>query len=278
MGWYNEAWQFRTALTINNHSGVNSPECEFTIPTALGKFWDNVLSNFNDVRITRADGVTALDFAFDGTPSKTNKTATIQVDDTNHNVNTLYGNQGAAANASVGMFMYWGNDEQNLASGVNNSTNVTSNSAKVVDFSLAQAGSAAHDYMLNVSPAVADQVYPTHRIRKQVADDLMIYFNLSSAVSRLRRISEGSNRDEEIAYAKVQIFDQDGNDTTSAMCDLSRIAIGDDYTVAVPIRAGTHEKRYLIIMTFGLVSASGIMRVIDERATLLVNNLGLHPS
>ena len=77
---------------------------------------------------------------------------------------------------------------------------------------------------------------------------------------------------------KTIIYDQDGNDTTTAMTDLNSIAIGQNYTVSMPIKAGTHEKRYIIIMTFGLVNGAGILRVLDQRATLLVNNLALHTS
>ena len=278
MGWYHRDWVFRAPLTINNHSGVNEPECEFTVPPAMGKFFDQVQSDFSDVRITRADGITALDFAFTGgTPSVANRACSIQVDNANHNVSTLYGGQSNAADAAVGAFMYWGNTDANLASGVNNSINI-GNSPKVIEIDLTAPGSSSSNYVLQCYRPLPDQQYPNHRIRKQVADDVIIYWDLSSCVSKLARKSELSHRDEEIAYVRASIFDQDGADTTSAMCDQSRIMIGQNYTVAMPIRAGTHEKRYIIIMTFGLVGSSGIMRVLDQRATLLVENLGLHPS
>ena len=115
-------------------------------------------------------------------------------------------------------------------------------------------------------------------MRKQVNDDVLIYWDLSGSVNRLVRRASTSHRDEEIAYVKSIIYDQDGNDTTAAMTTLNDIRIGHNYVVSMPIRAGTHEKRYIIIMTFGLVNSAGTMRVIDQRATLFVNNLSLHPS
>ena len=278
MGWYHEDWKLRTPLTIANHSGVAAPECTITIPPAMDKFWDNVLDNFNDIRITRADGVTLLDWAFDGTPSKANKSMTIQIDDTNHNVSTLYGNSNAAQSASVGVFLYYANTTENLASGWNNSINVTVNGLKTLQVDLSNPASAGSNYVIECSKPRPDQSFPNTRIRKQVNDDVLLYWDLSGSVNRLARRAETSLRDEEIAYVKCIIYDQDGADTTSAMTTLNDIRIGHNYVVSMPIRAGDHEKRYIIIMTFGLVNSAGTMRVIDQRATLLVNNLGLHTS
>ncbi len=283
MAWLGASWLYRHPITIANHtdgniSGATSPEVVLPIPPAMGRFWDNVLTTFNDVRITAADGRTLLNWAFDGTPSLDNRTMTIQIDDTNHNVGTLYGGSNAAASSSVGAFLYWGNDTSNLASGANNSTNITVNTAKNGLISLDEPGTADTTFLLQASAPTADQLYPDHRIRKPVADDTTIYWDLSNCVKRLARPNERSKRKEEIAYVKAQIFDQDGNDTTAAMTVLNMIHILPDYIVSMPIKAGDHEKRYMIIMTFALVDDAGDVRILDQRATLLVKNLALHPS
>jgi hypothetical protein len=275
MAWFDAAWRYRTPLTFGNHSGVNAPEGQITIPFAMGKFWDNVTDNFNDVRVTAADGFTLLDWAFHGgTPSKTTRAATIQIDDTNHNVATLYGN--AAASASIGAFLYWGNDEANLASGANNSINITTTPKTVLaDVSNRRAGTT---FYLRCQPVELNQTYYTHQIRKPSADVTRLFWDLSDCVLRLARTSHLSERNEEIAYVKAQILDQDGADTTSAMTVLNSIVICDDYVVSMPLQAGDHEKRYSILMTFGLVDEAGAVRVIDQRATLFVQNPGLHPA
>ena len=276
MAWLDENWLYRTPLTFANHSGVNAPEGQITIPKSMGKFWSNVLSSFNDVRITAADGVTLLDWAFHGgTPSQANRTCTIQIDDTDHNVASLYGN--AVASASVGAFLYWGNSTNGLASNANNSINITT-TPKTVHAEVADPTSSATNFNLKCYMPSPDQLYPTHRIRKQVNDNVRIYWDLSNCVSKLKRHNQHSMRNEEIAYVQAVIYDQDGADTTSAMTVLNSITIGENYVVQMPIQAGTHEKRYIIIMTFGLVDEAGGLRVLDQRATLLVNNLGLHTS
>ena len=281
MAWLGADWLYRQPLTIANHTegnltGAASPEAVVVIPPVMGRFWENVQSDFDDIRITAADGRTLLDWAFDGTPSIANRTMTIQIDNTNHNVSTLYGSD--AANASVGAFLYWGNDDANLANGANNSTQITVNTAKAVLIGLEQGSGPDTTFNLVCSAPTPDQLYPDHRIRKQVADVTTIYWNLSNCVKQLSRENENSNRKEEIAYVKVQIFDQDGNDTTSSMTTKNSIEVLPDYVVSMPLKGGDHEKRYIIIMTFGLADDSNTVRIIDQRATLLVNNLGLHPS
>jgi len=276
MAWLDEAWLYRVPLTIPNHSGANAPETQITIPKAAGHFWTATLSSFNDVRITAADGTTLLDWAFDGgTPSQANRTATIVVEETNHNVATLYGNN--AASASVGMWMYYGNNTENLTSNANNSVNVNTGTAKTLIMPISSAsGSAA--YHVYVTLPGTEQSYPNAEFRKQVNDQTYIFWHLRTAISSLSKPNKGRGENEEIAYAKAIIYDQDGADTTSAMTTLNDIAILDDYVVRMPIKAGDHEKRYLIIMTFGLIDAEGAIRVIDQRATLHVRNLGLHPA
>ena len=283
MAWLDEGYRYRQPFTIANNdegnvSGVAAPEAILTIPKSFGKFWENIQSNFNDIRITAADGITLLDYAFDGSPSIANREMTIQIDDTNHNVAALYANNNAAQNASVGCFLYYGNDDTNLASGANNSTNITVNTAKAAEIDVSSPGSADLTFFLECSAPSADQLYPVHRIRKQVNDDTKIYWDLSPCIEMLNRPSRNSLRKEEIAYVKTVIYDQDGNNTTANMTVPNDIKVLQDYVVSMPIKAGDHEKRYIIIMTFGLVNDVAQVRVIDQRATLIVKNLALHTS
>jgi len=280
MAWLDSDWLYRIPLTIGNQNAgqnaVNAPECQFTVPTSAAHFWTNVLSTFNDVRLTAADGTTLLTFKFNGTPSQANKTATIQIDDTNHNVVTLYGSN--AGNASVGAWLYYGNAGNNVASGVDANTSITTNTAKAVHVPVGTAGNIANTYRVLVSAPSVEQLYPNSEFRKQVNDTTYIFWDLGPATAGLNLPSENRFDNEEIAYIKTIIYDQDGADTTSAMTVVDDITILDNHIVRMPIKAGDHEKRYIIIMTFGLVDAVGNVRVIDQRATIHVKNLGLHPA
>lgn len=283
MAWFDEAWNYRIPLTFANHTvgnnaGAAAPEGQIAIPGSFGRFWDattGVLSSFNDVRVTAADGKTPLDWAFDGTPSKTNRTCTIQIDETNHNVSNLYGS--AAANASVGAWLYWGNDENNLASGANNSINITT-TPKVVSIDLTDPRTSATTFYLQINQMSVGQTYYDHEIRKGTADITRIYWDLSNLLLRFRDHNHASKRNEEIAYATCIIYDQDGADTTTAMTTKNDIKILPGGVVSMPIRGGDHEKRYAVCMTFGLVDHEGTVRVTDQKATLHVRNTGLHPA
>lgn len=274
MAWYDSAWRFRTPLTIANHSGVSAPEGQITIPKSLGRFWDNVSETFLDVRVTAADGVTPLDWAFHGgTPNRTNRTATIQIDD--HDVATPYGN--AAASASVGAWLYWGNDDANLASGANNSINITT-TPKAVHLEVADPLSSSTAFVVACGGLNVEQAYNAGEFRKPVADTTRIYWDLSGVVMALSSPNQRSRHNEEIAYATAIIYDQDGANTTSAMTTLNSITIGPGYVVQMPITAGDHEKRYSIHLTVGLVDEAGGIRVTDQRATLHVQNVAIHPA
>ena len=286
MAWYDSAWDYRIPLTFanntdsnNNLTGAAAPEGQIAIPGSFGRFWDTttgVLSSFNDVRVTAADGKTPLDWAFHGgTPSKTNRTCTIQIDETNHNVSNLYGS--AAANASVGAWLYWGNDSNNLTSGANNSINITT-TPKTVSIDLVDPRTSANSHYLRVNAMSLGQTYYPHEIRKGTADITRIYWDLSTHLMRFRAHNHESKHNEQIAYVTCIIYDQDGADTTAAMTTKNDIKILPGGVVSMPIKGGDHEKRYSIIMTFGTVDHEGSVRVTEQRATLHVRNPGLHPA
>lgn len=274
MGWYDADWKFRIPLTVANHSGVAAPEGQITIPKSLGKFWENVQADFDDVVVTAADGVTLLDWAFHGgTPSQANRTATIQIDD--YAVSDLYGND--AASASVGAFLYWGNDDDQLASSANNSINITT-TPKTVHVEVADPLSSSTAFVVPCKGIEVGQAYNHAEFRKPANETTRIYWDLSGVVMSLARPNQRSRHNEEIAYVKAIIYDEDGANTTSAMTTLNSIAIGPDYVVQMPITAGDHEKRYSIHLTAGLVDEAGGLRITDQRATLHVRNVAIHPA
>lgn len=276
MAWYDGNWKYRTPLTIANHSGVSAPEGQITIPKSLGRFWDTVASNFVDVRITAADGVTLLAFNFtSATQSHANRDCTIQIDETDHNVATLYGN--AAASASVGAWLYWGNDSANLASGNNTGINITT-TPKAVHLEVADPLSSSTAFVVQCGGLNVEQAYNAGEFRKSLADTTRIYWDLSGVVMSLKTANNRSRHNEEIAYVTAIIYDQDGANTTAAMTTLNSITIGPDYVVQMPITAGDHEKRYGIHLTVGLVDEAGGLRVTDQRCTLHVQNVQIHPA
>lgn len=272
MAWLDDAWNYRTPLTFANHSGATEIDGTITMPKAMGKFWENVQTDFDDVRITAADGVTLLSYGFNtstGPTSVADRRCTIEID--GYDVGAHIGNE--AVSASVGGFLYWGNTAASAAA-----TSVTITSAKTVHVNLSSPLGTSTVFNLKCQAVGLNQQYYTHEIRKTSVTQTIMYWDVSSCVLRLARSNQKSNRNEEIAYVDALILDQDGVDTTSSMTVLNSMVICDDYIVSMPIKAGDHEKRYNVIMTFGLIDEAGGVRVFDQRATLHVQNPSLHPA
>ena len=122
------------------------------------------------------------------------------------------------------------------------------------------------------------QTLYSYEIRKPSTNQTTLYWDLSACMTRLKRQNQQSFFNEEIAYCTVAINDSDGANTTSAMTVLNDIVICEGAGVLMPLKAGDHEKRYTIMLTVGLVDDAGGLRIIEQRATLYVQNPGLHPA
>ena len=269
MAWLDTAWKYRTPITFANNGGAGEIDGSFTIPKAMGKFWDNVQADVDDVRITAADGQTLLSYGFNtdtGPTSVADRRCTIEIE--GYDVSAHITN--SAASASVGGFMYWGN-----AAASAGATSVSISSAKTVLLELTSPGSATEPVLL-CGGVNADQTYPSHRIGKQTTETTNIWWNLRRCIQFLRRPNQRSRRNEEIAYVNFTIIDEDGVGRTGAMTVVNSITISDNYMVRTPILAGVTGTRYLLTLTVGLIDQARNVRVIDQRATLIVKDLVVH--
>jgi hypothetical protein len=79
MSWFSESWKYRIPFSMLNPTAGTSRDGTITMPTDFGKFWDNVQSDFDDVRVTEADGITPLAFQI-ANGNYANRAATIQID------------------------------------------------------------------------------------------------------------------------------------------------------------------------------------------------------
>ena len=198
MAWLDSAWLYRTPLTFANHGGASEIDGTITIPKAMGKFWDNVQADFDDVRITSANGVGLLSYGFNtstGPTSVADRRCTIEID--GYDVGAAVSN--SDADASVGAFLYWGNTAASAAA-----TSVTIASAKTVHVELSNASGTATVFYLKCKAIGLDQTYFSHEIRKPSSDVTLIKWDLSSCVQRLARSNQLSNRNEEIGYVEAE--------------------------------------------------------------------------
>ena len=274
MAWFDEDWQYRIPLTFPNVGGDATIDGAVTIPGTLGKFWDNVKSDFGDLRITKADGLTTIPWAFNGTPSVSSKSCSVQID--GYDVSQAIGS--AAENASVGAFLYWGNS----GASTNADNSISPSNMQTLRIELAAPGDAASP-IIRCGAISADQVYPTHRIRKTSGDQIYVWWDLSACVARLARPSNRSRRYEEIAYVQMEITAASGADVTSTLTTANLTTIGQNYMVKMLLKPGNptyspNKGIYLLNIFVGLTDDAGSLRVLDQRATLIVDNLIAHTS
>lgn len=86
MSWLDDEWDYRYPILIDNLVAATAAiDVIITIPPELSEFWDNIETNGEDLRITDADGRTALvydlaDSTGAGAFSKTNRDGRIEID------------------------------------------------------------------------------------------------------------------------------------------------------------------------------------------------------
>jgi hypothetical protein len=110
MAWLT-GWKRRVAVTLNMgaKAGAGTTDAEVVLDSTWDEFWGLIDTDGDEIRITKADGTTALTYQWKaGTFSKANKTGTIEIDNAPHTVApsvTLiwlyYDQSGAASGAGV---------------------------------------------------------------------------------------------------------------------------------------------------------------------------------
>ena len=114
MSWFNANWGYRQAIVVDNLGGASTIDVTATIPADFDPFWQNVLANGFDIRVTLADGKTLATFDVDSF-NQTNRTGTIEIDNAS----------AADSDAMLVFWLYWGN-----AAAANAATTFTPSSAK----------------------------------------------------------------------------------------------------------------------------------------------------
>lgn len=80
MSWYSTSWSRRHPITVIEASTASNKDVEIDLSTLPDLFWDNVQSDGDDLRVTRADGTTVLAHTL-ASFSVANRTGTLTVVD-----------------------------------------------------------------------------------------------------------------------------------------------------------------------------------------------------
>ena len=255
MGWMDKSWSKRAAVSVDNTSGAASIDIEIALSASWSEFWDFVQDDGDDIRITAGDGETLLSFALDSW-NYSNKAGTIQVD-------AYAGLPNAAQDATVQVFVYWGNDA--AAAGT---TSVTILNPKTGTVYRAKPGSGSYP-VIKCRPPVLDRDETTHTVTKQTTETIRIWWDLRDMLATTRYPNQGSSVLEEIDYFTFNVVTGIDGDPAAALFDETKNYTAAPHFVSTLVKAGGDDSNYL--MTLKVYTTEG--RILDLRATLKVNDL-----
>ncbi len=234
MAWLSSVWKRRLAITIDNSTAATPADAQGNIPKDLIWFWSVIDTSGNELRVTAADGVTALTYDIvasgGGAFSKTNKDGRIDID----------GMTMPATNSMVLAWLYY--DSTSNQGDASSAVVIAAPRALYIEH-----GNPARDrYAMSYAPAYATR--PRWTKPKFPAEVRQIFL----AMRRALRERIGSQRlREEVWYASQGVVDSAGANA-AALYTLSALRFVTDESdrkgiwVMATIQAGTDNAVYTL--------------------------------
>lgn len=249
-------WKYRTPIVINNSGGSPTPEdATFVVPTNWDHFWSTLgQADGDDIRLTAADGETALTWQFNPALNVGNRAATFEIDAA---VNATSSFPGAV------LWLYWGN--ASVSSGAGSFAYAASKTAYVL------TSSYAHDvrFVWDREPINVNRARPS--MQKAADEVLVVAIAYRGVLARRGYSYGGGGEDEEPAYFNYAVYDD--TSAQAAMIDATAIRADEDY-VYVIVKAGTNGTEYTgrVTMTTTSKSNTGLARTLIFSFTIRVKN------
>jgi len=254
MSWFDAAWKRRAPMIVDLHAGSGTIDITMAIPSAAEwpAFWNNVMSNGNDVRVTDGTG-TLLTYQLNSWDYSA-KTGNIQVD----------GWESSNPAATHQIWIYWDNDaDPSSAAGT---FSVSGEKTGYVEIGNPGSGS---EYVINARPEPTGATQSTVTISKTAAEIQNVWWNLLPAMMKRRVPSKGSKLLEEIETVTYTVKHSDGTNTTSSMGITGSIRTLHPAWVVTPIQGGSSTANYVITLT--VTTTSG--RTLNFHCTVKVRDI-----
>lgn len=244
MSWLSAADPYRMPLAVGAPEATGNQDVQFAIPADWEAFWSRVTATGADIRVTQADGVTALTFGLDSF-DRDGKAGTVQI----KNVPVV--------DSKVGVVhIYWGDTDGSMAA-----TSVTLSSPLTAY--LEQARPNAQRAVV-VAPEAYDDTQPRARMSKGSAVVTTVWWDFREALLERAEPSAGKNLLEEIE--RLDVVDVlDDSSSQPNMLDVAATRFLDGW-VATRLQGGTHNSDYTLLVR--VVTTLG--RTLEGRALLSV--------
>ncbi len=232
MAWYDSAWKRRAPIAVDLHAGAGTVEIEATIPADWPAFWDHVMTNGNDIRVTDGTGA-LLTYQLDSW-NHSNKAGKIQVD------NWVSPNVTAATN----IWVYWDNDSDPSSAASSFSFGGTPKNA-YIEIGAPGTGS---ELVITARPEPAGSQNPRLEFSKTPNEIQHVWWNLLPVLLKRRTPGNGSRLLEEIETATYTVTHSDGTDTTSAMAITGDMRTLHPAWIRTPIQGGSSTANYVLTL------------------------------
>jgi hypothetical protein len=245
VSWRSSTDLYRMPITVDHTGAVAGVfDATATIPADMMHFWSTVQSTGNDIRVVRADGITAVTKFDLDTFSTTNKTGTLEIQDT------------AAAQSSLQYWLMWG--DSGLSSGVTAFVPVGPKPAYID-----QGAPAPGCVVLARAQERPGETAPIFEIAKDPDSTIYVWFVFGPMLQQRVNPSQGSYELETLTYC-----------TPSAAAGLTVTVSATRFedgrpgrgAVKIKVSGGTTANDYIITATAG--TSEG--RVLTMRAKVKV--------
>lgn len=221
MAYRTASYRRRVALSVVTTATASTADIEFTPSDAWDEFWDAIDTDGYGIRLTEADGVTALSYAWSGF-NKTNKTGTIQIDAAPTPV---------TADKCVLYWLYYDAD-----SPTDGSSAVTISGPLTAYLDRTRPDPVR---TFDAAPQVPGATAPAQRLAKSTDDSFFIWIEYTGVLQRLAKAYNGRLQWEEPAVGQFDVLDSDGN-AVSAMttaADMRWVSVRDGQIERIYLRA-----------------------------------------
>lgn len=249
MSWLDAAWPARAFAAADNTDGDTDPiDIEITIPPEHELFWGSVASDHADLRVTLADGRTAVDAFTVASWDVATRTAVIRV----HGVTPVV--------AVYGVWVYWGAEDAE-----DTADTFTPTGAELAGV-VAVGGPTAR--VVRAAPERPGATAPRAVVSKGSGEAVRVWWDFRSLLSALDVPLEGSRCWEEIERVPlIQALDANG-DPVDAMIDTTQTLV-DEGWVSTWCQGGTQGEDYTLVVRIRTTQET----VIEARAALRVRDV-----
>lgn len=254
MSWYNSAWQFRRAITIDNSAAAAAPDVSFDLPTDDDHFWANVQSDGDDVRVTNSAGRTLLTYDV-ATWNQANRTGTVRID-------------APALEATAGMYLAWvyyGNSAAATGAGV---PVIAAPVTAYIDLGAPTAR------RILVRPEAPGATVARAVVQKTASEGVFVWWDITDELEPRNRQFAGRNRYEEPFYCSFRVTLAGAAQAGMVSATAQRfVEIGNRVWVRTFVQAGTTGVTYTAELTVVTRPSTSNYRTINPRARLIVEDV-----